>query len=261
MRLIRHSVRPPTIIKSARKANRSVHTPLMGPDESAIQMRTFMQAAPAFARRPIRARNSRWAAAAAATLARRGVAPNTISCASVAFAAMAGAAFAGLRFASSYYAQAALFLIAIGGIQGRLLCNLLDGMVAIEGGRKTRSGDIFNDLPDRISDPLIIVPAGYAITTLPCGAALGWFGALMAVLTAYVRVLGHSAGAPDFFAGPMAKQHRMAVLTLACVLGAPAAWWGFQQAVLYAALMIIGVGGAVTAMRRVVLIIRALERP
>jgi phosphatidylglycerophosphate synthase len=221
----------------------------------------FMQAAPAFARRPIRARNSRWAAASASLLARRGVAPNTISCASVAFAALAGVAFLALRFAQSPYAQAALFVAAIGGIQGRLVCNLLDGMVAIEGGRKTMSGDIFNDLPDRISDPLIIVPAGYAITSLPFGPGLGWLAAVAALLTAYVRVLGHSAGAPDFFAGPMAKQHRMAVLTLACALCAPAAFWGFQQVILYAALMIAAVGGAVTVIRRVMLIIRALEHP
>ena len=221
----------------------------------------FMQAASDFARRPIKARNSRWAAASASLLARRGVAPNTISCASVAFAAVAGAAFAALRFVHAPSAEAVLFVVAIGGIQGRLLCNLLDGMVAIEGGMKTRSGDIFNDLPDRISDPLIIVPAGYAITTLPYGPDLGWLAALMALLTAYVRVLGHSAGAPDFFAGPMAKQHRMAVVTGACVLCVPAAFWDFQQLILYAALAVVALGGAVTAAHRVVLIIRALERP
>lgn len=221
----------------------------------------FMQDAPAFARRPIRARDSRWAAASAALLARRGIAPNTISCASVAFAALAGAALLALRFVTSPYAQAALFVVAIGGIQLRLLCNMLDGMVAIEGGRRTRSGDIFNDLPDRISDALIIVPAGYAITSLPFGPCLGWVAAVAALLTAYVRVLGHSAGAPDFFVGPMAKPHRMAALTVACAFCVPAAWWGVQQVILYAALMIIAVGGAMTVIRRVVLIIRALEHP
>lgn len=220
-----------------------------------------MQEAPAFARRPIRARDSRWAAASASLLARHGVAPNTISCASVAFAGVAGAAFLALRFVPSPYAQAVLFLVAIGGIQGRLLCNLLDGMVAIEGGRKTRTGDIFNDLPDRISDPLIIVPAGYAITSVPCGPTLGWLAAVAALLTAYTRVLGHSAGTPDFFVGPMAKQHRMAVLTVACAVCIPAAFWGFQQVILYAALMIIALGGGLTVVRRVVLIIRVLEHP
>jgi len=41
------------------------------------------------------------------------------------------------------------------------VCNLLDGMVAIEGGLKTPAGELFNDVPDRISDPLILVGAGY----------------------------------------------------------------------------------------------------
>jgi len=220
-----------------------------------------MDAAPAFGRRPIKARNSRWAAASAALLVRQGVTPNAISCASIVCAGVAGIAFAALRFMSTPLAQAVLFMVAIAGIQGRLLCNLLDGMVAIEGGRKTKSGDIFNDLPDRISDPLIIVPAGYAITTLPYGAGLGWLAAMMAVLTAYVRVLGHSAGTPDFFVGPMAKQHRMATLTVACALCVPGAFWSAQQIILYAALLVIALGGAVTVTRRAVLIVRTLERP
>lgn len=165
-----------------------------------------------------------------------------------------------LRFVTTPSAQAELFIVAIAGIQGRLLCNLLDGMVAIEGGNKTKSGDIFNDLPDRISDSLIIVPAGYAITTLPYGAGLGWLAAMMAVLTAYVRVLGHSAGTPDFFIGPMAKQHRMATLTAACALCVPASFWSLQQIILYAALLIIALGGALTVVRRAVLIVGTLEQ-
>ncbi len=220
-----------------------------------------MEAAPAFARRPIKARNSRWAGACAAMLARRGVSPNAISCASIGFAALAGSAFLALRLVSAPLAQAALFALAIAGIQGRLLCNLMDGMVAIEGGKKSRAGDIFNDLPDRISDPLIIVPAGYATASLPHGPALGWLAALIAVLTAYVRVLGHSAGTPDFFAGPMAKQHRMAVLTVACALCAAAAFWSLQQPILYVALLVIAVGGAATVVRRLLLILDALQRP
>jgi phosphatidylglycerophosphate synthase len=220
-----------------------------------------MEAAPAFTRRPIKARNSRWAAASAAWLARQGGTPNAISCASIGFAAFAGGAFLALRFVSAPLTKAALFVLAIAGIQGRLLCNLLDGMLAIEGAKKSRAGDIFNDLPDRISDPLIIVPAGYAITSLPYGPGLGWLAALIAVLTAYVRVLGHSAGTPDFFAGPMAKQHRMAVLTAACGLCAMGAFWSLQQPILYVALLVIAVGGAATVVRRVALILDALERP
>jgi hypothetical protein len=89
---------------------------------------------------------------------------------------------------------------------------------------------------------------------------LGWLAALIAVLTAYVRVLGHSAGTPDFFAGPMAKQHRMALMTGACALCAVGAFWSLQQPILYAGLIAIALGGVATIVRRLALIIRTLER-
>lgn len=55
-----------------------------------------------------------------------------------------------------------LFLLAAAMIQGRLLCNLMDGLMAIEGNLKSASGEIYNDAPDRVSDALILVGAGYA---------------------------------------------------------------------------------------------------
>ena len=47
---------------------------------------------------------------------------------------------------------------------------------------------------------------------------LGWMAALAAACTAYVRVLGGSLGLVQSFRGPMAKQHRMALMTGACLL-------------------------------------------
>jgi phosphatidylglycerophosphate synthase len=110
-------------------------------------------------------------------------------------------------------------MLAAAMIQLRLLCNLLDGMVAIEGGLKTKAGELFNDVPDRISDPLILVGAGYGVAWGVWGVSLGWLAAVLAIMTAYVRVLGVSAGSPQYYLGPMAKQHRMAILTLACIAG------------------------------------------
>ena len=204
-------------------------------------------------RRPLKTRSSRWAQHVAAYLASTAISPNQISVLSIVFAAAGAGA---LLTTSGPWPLIACAVC----IQLRLACNLLDGMVAIEGGMKTRSGDILNDLPDRISDPLIIVPAGYAITALPYGPDLGWLAALIAVLTAYVRVLGHSAGTPDFFAGPMAKQHRMALMTGACALCAVGAFWSLQQPILYAGLIAIALGGVATIVRRLALIIRTLER-
>jgi phosphatidylglycerophosphate synthase len=209
------------------------------------------------ARRPIKARDSAWAGAAAARLAVAGVTPNQISIASVACAALSSLAFLGARFTRGA-PQAALLVLAAAAIQLRLLCNLLDGMVAVEGGLKTKSGEIFNDMPDRIADPLVLVGAGY-LPGDPMSVTLGWLAALLAVLTAYVRVLGGSAGATQLFIGPMAKQHRMAVMTAAATLAALEALVGAPHLVVTAALGVIVVGCVATVVRRLTRIVAELE--
>jgi phosphatidylglycerophosphate synthase len=137
----------------------------------------------------------------------------------------------------------------------RLVCNLLDGMVAIEGGKKSSVGSLYNEFPDRIADSLFIVALGYAVGW----PALGWFGALAAALTAYVRVFGGSLGFAQDFRGPMAKQQRMAVLTAACVVGA--AEWLFTgtQYALIAAAVIIAAGSVVTCVTRTLAIVAQLR--
>src|SRR5579872_4632981 len=139
--------------------------------------------APAPTRRPLKSRNTAAAARLARWLAQAGVRPNHISLASLAVAALA--AFCLLH---QYFLAAALL------IQGRLLCNLLDGMVAIEGGLGSRSGEIYNDLPDRVSDALILVAAGYSLAWPAYARELGWAASFLAVMTAYIRVLGGSCG-------------------------------------------------------------------
>ena len=54
------------------------------------------------------------------------------------------------------------FVATAACVQLRLLCNLLDGMVAIEGGKSTPTGALFNEIPDRLADALFLVPLGYA---------------------------------------------------------------------------------------------------
>src|SRR6185369_11701093 len=150
-------------------------------------------------RRPLQSRDARWAKATASFLAARRVAPNLISIGSVVFAAIAGAAFVGSTFAF----RIPLLILGAISIQLRLICNLLDGMVAVEGKLGSKSGEIYNDLPDRVADPLILVCAGYA-TPFLWGPALGWCAGLLAVMTAYVRLLGAATGAGQDFRGPMA---------------------------------------------------------
>ena len=210
------------------------------------------------ARRPLKTRQAVWANRLAQLLVKWHVSPNAISVASIFFAAGAGAA---LYFSPKVAGgeRALLLVLAVAGIQGRLLCNLLDGMVAIEGGRKTRSGEIFNDLPDRIADAVIFVCAGYAARAHSFGLELGFVAAILAVFSAYVRMLGGASGIKQSFTGPMAKQHRMAALTIACVLSILETWVFAAGTVLWVALIVIDIGCLATIWRRTARIARELE--
>lgn len=154
-------------------------------------------------------------------------------------------------------ARSLLLLLAAGCVQLRLLCNLLDGMVAVEGGLGTATGPVYNELPDRIADPLFLVPAGYA-TGLALGPELGWLAGVLALITAYVRTLGASLGQPQVFRGPMAKPQRMAALTAGLVAAALGVPWGFEGAILTLALVLIVLGTAWTALRRTGTLVRSL---
>ena len=203
----------------------------------------------AASRRALATRNARWAKTLAARLASSGITPNVVSVAGAGFAFASASAFY-LSAAHRGEARAALLIAAAAGIQLRLLCNLLDGMLAVEGGLKSPTGEIFNDLPDRVSDVLILAGAGYAAREFPAAPALGWAAAAAAVFTAYVRVLGGSLGLTQHFTGPMAKQHRMFTLTVATLLAAVEALVAGSFRAIPAALAVILAGSIVTAARR-----------
>lgn len=199
-------------------------------------------------RRPLTSRSTAWARFLAGVSIRAGISPNAISVVSVVFAAVAAVLLIRWPTAAGLIGVAAC-------VQLRLVCNLLDGMVAIEGNRQSPTGGLYNEVPDRVADSLFIVPLGYAVG-MPW---LGWLGALAAAITAYIRVLGGSLGLPQSFQGPMAKQHRMAVLTIACVIGAIEQWvWGSQWALMLAA-WIIALGSVVTCGTRLIAIARQLR--
>jgi len=162
-------------------------------------------------RRPLKVRGLHVVNRVAQWLSQRSITPNQISVASVVFAALAALSL----WLTSVLGDQALWLYLLAGllIQFRLLCNLFDGMVAVEGGQSTPSGELFNDIPDRFADALLFAAAGYACVNEPWGSLLGWTAATLSVTTAYVRTLAVSVGAPVDFGGPMAKQHRMAVLS------------------------------------------------
>lgn len=210
------------------------------------------------ARRPLKTRQTGWAKALAQLLVRWHVSPNAISITSVLFALAAGAAFY-FSGVSAGRERMLLLVLAAASIQGRLLCNMLDGMVAIEGGRQTKSGEIFNDLPDRVADAVIFVCAGCAVRNCSFGVELGYSAAALAIFTAYLRMLGGASGLKQSFIGPMAKQHRMFTLTLACALSLFETEFCKSGTVLWVTLMVINLGCVVTIIRRTVRVARELE--
>ena len=206
-------------------------------------------------RRPIAVRRLGIFHRLASSLTAMGIAPNTISVAGLFFAGGAGLCL--VISSGANWIDRILYVAAAVLIQLRLLANLLDGMVAIEGGRKSAKGEFFNEVPDRVSDALVLACAGY---TIGASVVLGWVAALAAVFVAYLRVFGCSVGLPGDFRGPMAKQQRMFLVTLACVIMAvlPIEWWprlptandaSIRGPMWMTLLLIIG-GCVVTAIRR-----------
>jgi phosphatidylglycerophosphate synthase len=209
------------------------------------------------ARRPLKTRSTRWAQSLARGLAARGVSPSRISIVSLVFASLGAFALLAAPAVGSS-ARSLLFLLAAVCVQLRLLCNLLDGMVAVEGGLGSATGPVYNELPDRIADPLLLVPVGYA-TGLALGPELGWMAGVLALITAYIRALGASLGQPQDFRGPMAKPHRMAALTAGLVAAALGVPWGWEGPILALTLALVVLGTLWTAVRRTEALVRALD--
>ena len=198
-------------------------------------------------RRYLRTRERGWSRAVAAAVGNAGIRPNAVSLLSIVVAALAG--FALWRSGALGGSWQLLFIAAV-AIQLRLLCNMLDGLLAVEGGFKSKLGDLYNEVPDRIADAVILIGAGYGARSLPYGEILGWSAALVAVMTAYVRLLAGSLGAQQLFIGPMAKQHRMFVMTVGCLAAAIEHSYAGAVRSLWLALIVVVAGSIVTFFRR-----------
>jgi phosphatidylglycerophosphate synthase len=206
---------------------------------------------PTTERRPLKSRGTRWAARLTDALAERRVPPNLISQASVGFAALAFLLFWGAGLAPTLF----LVLAAV-CVQLRLLCNLLDGMVAVEGGMSTSDGPFWNEVPDRAADVLILWGVGIAAGS----PALGLLAGVLAVTTAYLREFGRAEGLGSDYSGPMAKPHRMAAVTIGALAGAVEALaFGTTWAVVIA-LAVVVLGTAATIWRRSARILLGLSQ-
>jgi phosphatidylglycerophosphate synthase len=201
-------------------------------------------------RRPLSSRNSVWAARLASWAVARDFTPNQISQASMAIAAL-GLALYALSLHGPGIVQSLCLILAAATLQARLVCNLIDGMVAIEGGKGAKDGPFWNEAPDRVSDLLFFAGAGLAAGQ----PGLGLLAAALAIATAYIRELGRAEGFPPDFSGPLAKPQRMAVLTAGTALAALYA----SEWTLTVTLWIIVLGTAATVLRRSWTLIQKLK--
>lgn len=209
-------------------------------------------------RRPIATRRRKWAQASATWLARHNVSPNAISIAGMLACVGAGIL---LALTSTMYWPLEWLAAAL-LVQLRLTANMLDGMVALGSGRASRVGELYNEIPDRVSDAAVLIGAGFAFGG---NVTLGYVATILSIFTAYVRAAGKIAGAPSEFCGPMAKQHRMLVITVIGIyaLFVPRSWLVIQAGQVQIGLMTVGlviivVGCVVTVFRRLTRIVRAL---
>ena len=213
-------------------------------------------------RRPIASRNTSWATSISRRLAQRGISPNAISTWSMIFAAIAALALVAISYVSDSVITRILWWVVLLGIQLGLLANLFDGMVAIETQTASPVGELFNEIPDRVSDTLMLLAWGL----LPDSSLfLAVSAAFLALFVSYLRAMGAAAGAGQAFAGVMSKPKRMFVLSILCVLHAllPQAWldtmhagsWGLDSW----GLLIICLGCLMTAWTRLQHIVHTLN--
>jgi phosphatidylglycerophosphate synthase len=188
---------------------------------------------------------------------RRDIHPNTVSYMSVVAAAAAAICFWQAHVWPILLIPAVLFCYV------RLWFNMLDGMVALASGKASRTGEIVNELPDRFSDVIIFVGAGYSGFCAPAG---GYWAAIFALLVAYVGTLGQAVGVRREFSGWMAKPMRMVMLNIGAWITLALLWWG-EGEIRFGGLMVLDwtfvavVAGCVqTMVIRLIRIVRALEQ-
>jgi len=204
-------------------------------------------------RRPLASRGWKISEKIARWLALHGATPNAIS-----IAGMICGILAGIMFAMTLGAAHPWFFWVFGAVfvQLRLLANLYDGMVAVLREAASPVGELFNEVPDRVSDAATLIGFGYATGSDPM---LGFVAAIFAIFLAYLRAQGKVAGANQEFCGPMAKQQRMATVTIAaiaCAVVPSASDWQIPMF----ALWVIIAGCIMTIVRRLRRITMTLRR-
>jgi len=200
----------------------------------------------------------------AAALARAGLTPNTISTIGLAVGILGGLALASTVWTDNDAVRRVLWFVAAGVVPIRGVFNILDGVVAVNENIASPVGELYNEVPDRISDMAMLIGAGYAVGAEP---VLGFGAAVLAMFVAYVRAQARVAGAAQDYCGPMAKPGRVLLITLTALWLAvtPASWqlgWGPDKSwgLMAATLLVIMIGCVITAARRLFRASRHLRR-
>jgi phosphatidylglycerophosphate synthase len=180
-------------------------------------------------RRPIGEGFRATARFATALCVRLNIHPNAIS-----YASIVAAAVAALCFWKSG-ARPWLLLVAPLFCYLRLWFNMLDGMVALASGKASWRGEILNDLPDRVSDVVIFAGVAHSGWMNPF---LGYWAAILALLTAYVGMFGQAVGVQREFSGLMSKPWRMVTLHIGAWIALANFWWN-DGAIFFSGLLIL----------------------
>jgi CDP-diacylglycerol---glycerol-3-phosphate 3-phosphatidyltransferase len=125
---------------------------------------------------------------------------------------------------------------------GRLACNALDGMIALDTATARPFGQVFNEFADRVADTCILIAVGVRADSL----SLGMGAVILVLLASYLGTVAQAAGGGRQYVGVMGKADRMMLL----VLAVPFAASGAVNGVLITTLAVIGAGAAVTVAQR-----------
>jgi CDP-diacylglycerol---glycerol-3-phosphate 3-phosphatidyltransferase len=178
-------------------------------------------------------------------LARRGISPDAVTLAAIPVGAVAAACIL-----ASPSAPALLLAVPVLAA-ARLVLNLLDGALARRTGRTHARGELYNEVGDRITDLLFLVPVAFVPGADQTTVLLG---ALGAVLASFIGLTTRAAGGDRIYRGVLSKPGRMVLVggfsVAAFVLGS-SAWGPFGPLLL--------LGTVLTALERLVVGVRRLD--
>ena len=178
-------------------------------------------------------------------LAQRGISPDAVTLAAIPVGAAAAACIL-----ASPGVPALLFAVpALASV--RLVLNLLDGALARRTGRTHARGEFFNEVGDRITDLLFLVPIAFVPGADRTTVLLG---ALGAVLASFIGLTTRAAGGERIYRGILSKPGRMVLVggfSIAAFVIGPSAWGPFGPLLL--------IGTVLTGLERLVVGVRRLD--